>query len=156
MKFLIKKFQTNDIWTKKFCNKKSALFRRCRRSKTWIVDFEKFVRHNKRLYVFKNAIVRKKFINKNHDDFLIEHFDFEKIVELLQKNIIESIALSKQMNMSKFVTYVNASKHFDINHMINFRFYRFRKIFKKKLFEILSSNFRRTNKKKSFMISFLW
>ena len=37
------------------------------------------------MYVFKNAIVRKKFINKNHDDFLIEHFDFEKTVELLQK-----------------------------------------------------------------------
>ena len=33
MKFLIKKFQTNDIWTKKFCNKKNALFRRRRRSK---------------------------------------------------------------------------------------------------------------------------
>ena len=85
MKFLIKKFQTNNIWTKKFCNKKSALFRRRRQSKTWIVDFEKFVRYNERLYVFENAIVRKKFINKNHDYFLIEHFDFEKIVELLQK-----------------------------------------------------------------------
>ena len=37
------------------------------------------------MYVFENAIVRKKFINKNYNDFLIEHFDFEKIVELLQK-----------------------------------------------------------------------
>ena len=33
MKFLIKKFQTNDIWTKKICDKKNALFRRRRRSK---------------------------------------------------------------------------------------------------------------------------
>ena len=49
--------------------------------------------------------------------------------------------------MLKFVTYVNASKHFDINYIINFRFYRFRKIFEKKLFEILLLNFRRTNKK---------
>ena len=57
MKFLIKKFQTNDIWTKKFCNKKNALFQRRRRSKIWIVDFEKLVRHNERLYVFENVIV---------------------------------------------------------------------------------------------------
>ena len=39
--------------------------------------------------------------------------------------------------------------------MINFRFYRFRKIFEKKLFEILLLNFRRINEKKSFIISFL-
>ena len=57
--------------------------------------------------------------------------------------------------MLKFVTYVNASKHFDINHIMNFRFYRFRKIFEKKLFEISLLNFRRINEKKSFMISFL-
>ena len=85
IKFLIKKFQTNDIWTKKFCDKKNVLFRRRRRSKIWIVDFEKFVRYNENLYVFKNVIVQKKFINKNHDNFLIDHFDFDKIVELLQK-----------------------------------------------------------------------
>ena len=80
----------------------------------------------------------------------------KKLSNYCKKNIIESIALSKQMNMSKFVTYVNASKHFDINHMMSFRFYRFRKIFEKKLFEISSLNFRRTNEKKSFIISFLW
>ena len=57
--------------------------------------------------------------------------------------------------MLKFVTYVNASKHFDTNHIINFRFYRFRKNFEKKLFEILLLNFRRTNEKKLFMILFL-
>ena len=57
--------------------------------------------------------------------------------------------------MLKFVTYVNASKHFDTNHIINFRFYRFRKIFEKKLFEILLLNFRRTNEKKMFIILFL-
>ena len=85
MKFLIKKLQANDIWTKKFCNKKSALFRRRRRSKIWTVDFEKLVRHNERLYVFENAAVRKKLINKNYDDFLIDHFDFDKIFELLQR-----------------------------------------------------------------------
>ena len=59
------------------------------------------------------------------------------------------------MNMLKFITYVNALKHFDTNYIINFRFYRFRKIFEKKLFEISSLNFRRTNEKKSFIISFL-
>ena len=85
MKFLIKKFQTNDIWTQKFCDKKNALFKRRRRSKIWFVNFEKLVRNNERLYVFENAIVRKKLINKNHDDFLIEHFDFEKIFDFLQK-----------------------------------------------------------------------
>ena len=59
------------------------------------------------------------------------------------------------MNILKFITYVNALKHFDINYIINFRFYRFRKIFEKKLFEILLLNFRRTNEKKAFIILFL-
>ena len=156
IKFLIKKFQTNDIWTKKFCNKKNALFRRRRQSKIWIIDFEKFVCYNKRLYVFKNAIVRKKLINKNYNNFLIDYFDFDKIVELLQKKYYWINCVKQTNKYIKFVTYVNALKHFDINHMINFRFYRFRKIFEKKLFEILLLNFRRINEKKSFIISFLW
>ena len=37
------------------------------------------------------------------------------------------------MNILKFVTYINASKHFDINYIISFRFYRFRKNFEKKI-----------------------
>ena len=73
----------------------------------------------------------------------------------MQKKIIKSIALNKRMNILKFVTYVNASKHFDINYIINFRFYRFQKKFKKKLFKFLLLNFRRTNEKKLFMILFL-
>ena len=85
MKFLIKKLQTNDTWAKKFCSKKSALFRRRRRSKTWTVDFEELVRHNERLYVLENAAVRKKLISKNHDDSLADHFGLDKTFELLQK-----------------------------------------------------------------------
>ena len=78
-----------------------------------------------------------------------------KLSNYCKKNIIKSIALNKRMNILKFVTYVNASKHFDTNHIMNFRFYRFRKIFEKKLLEILLLNFRRINERKLFIILFL-
>ena len=79
----------------------------------------------------------------------------KKLSNYYKKNIIELIALNKRINILEFVIYVNASKHFDINYIINFRFYQFRKIFEKKLFEILLLNFRRTNEKKLFIILFL-
>ena len=58
---------------------------RKKRNKTWFVNFEKFVKHNKRLYVLDDEIVREKIVNKNYDDSLIEHFDVEKILKLIQR-----------------------------------------------------------------------
>ena len=46
------------------------------------------------------------------------------------------------------MTYVNALKYFDTNYIINFRFYRCRKIFEKKIFKILVLISRRINEKK--------
>ena len=62
---------------------------------------------------------------------------FKFLIKQNQKNFIRLITLNKRINILKFVTYVNALKHFDTNYIISFRFYRFRIIFKKKLFEIL-------------------
>ena len=85
IKFLIQKLQTNNTWTKKFLTKKRALLYYRRHSKTWFIDSKKFVKHNERLYVFENKAVRKKLISKHYNNFLIEHFDFDKIVNLLLK-----------------------------------------------------------------------
>ena len=49
------------------------------------MNFEEFVCNNKRLYIFENVIVRKKLINKNYNNFLIDYFDFDKTFDFLQK-----------------------------------------------------------------------
>ena len=86
MKFLIKNFQTNDIWTKKFCSQNARFRRRRKRlNKTWFLNFEKFITYNERLYILDDEIVRKKFLNKNHDDFLVEHFEIEIFLKLIQR-----------------------------------------------------------------------
>ena len=88
MKVLIKNFQAKNDLTKKFCAQMSSSCRsRKKRNKTWFVIFEKLIKHNERLYIFDNEIVRKKTINKNYDDSLIEHFNVEKILKLIQKKI---------------------------------------------------------------------
>ena len=46
---------------------------------------ESFVKYNECLYVFNDAIVRKKFIKKYHDDSLSENFDIQKILNLISK-----------------------------------------------------------------------
>ena len=84
MKFLIKKLQTRNQWMKIFYVKKFASFRRLRkRFKKWIIDDEDLVRRNECLYVSNDAIVKKKFIKKHHDDSLSKHFEIQKILNLI-------------------------------------------------------------------------
>ena len=76
MKFLIKKLQTKDQWMKTFYVRKFAPSRRLRkRFKKWIINDENLVKHNECLFVSNDAIVKKKFIKKHHDDSLLEHFE---------------------------------------------------------------------------------
>ena len=48
----------------------------------YILNFENFIKRNKYFYIFKNAIVKNEFINKNHDNSLIKDFKVEKITKL--------------------------------------------------------------------------
>ncbi len=45
----------------------------------------KLVKHNERLYVLDNAVIKEKLINKNHNDFLIKHFKINKTLKLLKR-----------------------------------------------------------------------
>ena len=49
------------------------------------MNSKKLLKFKNRLYVFENATIREKFINKHHDDFLTKHFDVDKIVNLIQR-----------------------------------------------------------------------
>ena len=84
MKFLIKKFQTKNQWMKKIHVRKSAPSRCLRkRFQKWIIDDESFVRRNECLYVLDDATVKEEFIRKHHDDSLSEHFEIQKILNLI-------------------------------------------------------------------------
>ena len=86
MKFLIKNLQARNDLTKELCAQVSSPRRsRKKRSKTWFVDFEELVRHNERLYILDDEVVREEIVSKNHDDSLIEHFDVEKTLKLIQR-----------------------------------------------------------------------
>ena len=41
-------------------------------------NFERLLKHNNRFYISKDDVIRKKFINKYHDNFLIKYFDVVK------------------------------------------------------------------------------
>ena len=76
IKFLIKKLQTKNQWMKTFHVKEFTSFRHLRkRFKKWIINDENFVKHNECFYVSNDAVVRKKFIKKHHDDSLSKHFE---------------------------------------------------------------------------------
>ena len=48
------------------------------------MNSKNFLKFKNRFYVFQNATIKKKFINKHYDDFLTKHFDVDKIVNLIQ------------------------------------------------------------------------
>ena len=59
--------------------------RQRRSTRLCLINVENILKHKKRIYVFDDSILKKKFINKNHDDFLTKHFEIKKIVKLFQK-----------------------------------------------------------------------
>ena len=69
---------------KKIHVRKSAPSRRLRkRFQKWIINDESLVKRNECFYVFGDAVVKKKFIKKHHDDSLSEHFEVQKILNLI-------------------------------------------------------------------------
>ena len=61
---------------------------------TWIVNEKKILKHEKKLYVFKNKIVKTKLFRHYHDDELIEHYNYKKIIELLNRKYYWSNMIS--------------------------------------------------------------
>ena len=82
--------------------------------------------------MFENTVIKEKFICKNHDDSLINHFEVEKTLKLIQKNIIESFARSRLNNILNSVIYVNVRKHRDIDYMMSLNFCLFQQNYKRK------------------------
>ena len=71
---------------KKIHVRKSAPSRRLRkRFQKWIINDENLVKRNECLYVLDDAVVKKKLIKKHHDDSLSEHFEAQKILNLIQR-----------------------------------------------------------------------
>ena len=83
MKYFIKKFQNKDSFVQqlKLKNVKFADSRR-ERADDWIINFENLIKHENKLYVLENLIIKKKFICRNYDDSLIEHFNAKKTLKL--------------------------------------------------------------------------
>ena len=55
----------------------------CReRANDWIINFKNLIKHENKLYVFEDSVIKEKFICRNHDDSLIEHFDAKKTLKL--------------------------------------------------------------------------
>ena len=83
MKYFIKKFQNKDSFVQqlKLKNVKFADSRR-ERADDWIINFENLIKHENKLYVFEDSVIKEKFICRNHDDSLTEHFDAKKTLKL--------------------------------------------------------------------------
>ena len=47
------------------------------------MNLENLFKYKNRFYIFENATIKNKFINKHHNDFLTKHFDVDKIVNLI-------------------------------------------------------------------------
>ena len=52
------------------------------RADDWTINFEDLIKHENKLYVFENSIIKEKLICKNHDDSLTEHFNTKKTLKL--------------------------------------------------------------------------
>ena len=74
------------------------------------------------MFVFENLTIRKKLICKNHDDSLIEHFNAEKTLKLLQKKYYW---LVYEKQIKKYVRFYNICQR--------------KKILRHKLYEKLNS-----------------
>ena len=97
MKFLIKEFQTKNQWMKKIHIRKFASSRRlCKRFQKWIIRDKNFNKCNECFYVLDNAVVRRKFIKKYHDDSLSEYFEAQKILDSNQRKYFWYVC-AKQM-----------------------------------------------------------
>ena len=83
MKCFIKKLQNKDSFVQQFKSKnvKSVNSRR-ERADNWTINFENLIKHENKLYILENLIIKKKLICRNHDDSLTEHFDAKKTLKL--------------------------------------------------------------------------
>ena len=52
------------------------------RANDWIINFENLIKHENKLYVFEDSVIKEKLICRNHDDSLTEHFDAKKTLKL--------------------------------------------------------------------------
>ena len=50
-----------------------------------IINDENLVKCIKYFYIFDDAVVKEKLIKKHHDNSLSEHFETQKILNLIQK-----------------------------------------------------------------------
>ena len=98
MKSLIKKlYQARDQWMKNISVRKFVSSRRLRkRFQKWIINNKNFIKCNEWFHVFDDAVIRKELIKKHHDDLLSEHFEAQKILNLIQRTYFW-LACAKQM-----------------------------------------------------------
>ena len=52
------------------------------RADDWTINFEDLIKHENKLYVLENSVIKEKLICRNHDDSLTEHFDAKKTLKL--------------------------------------------------------------------------
>ena len=83
MKCFIKKLQNKNSFVQQL-KLKNIEFTDSRRERAndWTINFEDLIKHENKLYVLENLIIKKKLICRNHDNSLIEHFDAEKTLKL--------------------------------------------------------------------------
>ena len=52
------------------------------RADDWTINFENLIKHENKLYVLEDSVIKEKLICKNYDDSLIEHFNAKKTLKL--------------------------------------------------------------------------
>ena len=74
----------------------------------WHIKNDIFCWKNK-WYIFSN-LLKKKLLKQNHDNFYAKYFDYNKIFDLIKKNISELISTKMSSNMLNFAWHVEKSK----------------------------------------------
>ena len=83
MKCFIKKFQNKDSFVQQFKSRNVKFANNHReRANDWTINLENLIKHENKLYVLEDSIIKKKLICRNHDDSLIKHFDAKKTLKL--------------------------------------------------------------------------
>ncbi len=83
----------------------------------WTLNSQEMIEYNKSLYVSENLSVKEELLKRHHDDSLAEHFDADKISELLNckyywksmiknvKEYIDTCDICQRVNMKRHLSY---------------------------------------------------
>ena len=114
IKCFIKEFQNKNSFVQQFkLNDVEHVNSRRRRANDWTINFKNLIKHENKLFILENLMIRKKLICRNHDDSLIEHFDAEKTLKLFQRKYYWLVC---EKQIKEYVRFCNICQRTKILH----------------------------------------